>query len=417
MKIAIVGSGISGMAAAHFLNPHHDVWLFEKEARLGGHSRSVTVHDGSKDVAIDTGFIVFNQRNYPNLTRLFERLDVPVAKSDMSFGVSINDGWLEYGTLRLSDMLAQKRNLFRMEFLRMVYDILRFNRQARAYVGANPNASLEECLEQLQLSAWFRHYYLLAMAGAIWSSPAGQMAQFPAQTLIRFFDNHGLLSLADPIQWYTVRGGSQVYVERLTRSFADKIQSGLGVSRIRRTAQGVELRDTQGHWHHFDQVVLACHSDQALALLEAPEPEERALLSAIAYQPNRVVLHSDASFMPKRRSAWSSWIYLSQTGQDGEPQEALTYWMNNLQPLNSDKNFFVTLNPAREPQQVYSDRVFHHPVFDKAAIAAQGDLRNIQGRGGLWYAGAWQGHGFHEDGLVSGMAVARSLGAELPWTC
>ncbi len=417
MKIAIVGSGISGMAAAYFLNPHHDVWLFEKQQRLGGHSHTVTVNDGKKELAIDTGFIVFNQRNYPNLTRLFDRLEVPVAKSDMSFGVSINDGWLEYGTLRLSDMIAQKRNLFRLDFLRMVYDILRFNRQARAYVGANPGASLEECLDQLQLSAWFRHYYLLAMAGAIWSSPTGQMAQFPAQTLIRFFDNHGLLSLADQIQWYTVLGGSQVYVERLTQSFADKIHYGAGITRVRRTAEGVELRDSQGQWHQFDQVVLACHSDQALALLEEPEPQERALLSAIAYQPNRVVLHSDASFMPKRRSAWSSWIYLNETRADGQPQEALTYWMNNLQPIDSKQNFFVTLNPAREPQQLHSDHVFHHPVFDKAAIEAQAALPSIQGRGGVWYAGAWQRHGFHEDGLVSAMTVARELGAKIPWTC
>lgn len=420
MKIAVVGGGISGMAAAYLLNRHHDVWVYEKDAQMGGHARTVDVALPERKVPVDMGFIVFNRRNYPNLTGLFDHLEVPVAKSDMSFGVSINDGWLEYGTLRLTDIFAQKRNFLRLNFLRMIYDILRFNRQALGYAGSNPSASLEDCLHQLQMSDWFREYYLLAMAGAIWSSPVGSMRQFPAQTLINFFENHGLLSLADPIQWYTVKGGSREYVRRLTQSFEPKIRYGCGVQAIRRLpGGGVELRDSQGQWDRFDQVVLGCHTDQSLAMMQDASDEERGLLSAIAYQPNRVVLHSDQSFMPKRRSAWSSWVYLSQTKDSALPKsgqsEQLSYWMNNLQPLDSEKNFFVTLNPARQPEQAHSEEVFDHPVFDRRAIEAQGDLHRIQGRNGIWYCGAWQGHGFHEDGLVSGMRVAQQLGADVPW--
>ncbi len=419
MKIAVVGGGISGMAAAYLLNRHHDVHVYEKDAQLGGHARTVDVDLADRKVAVDTGFIVFNRRNYPNLTGLFDHLQVPVAKSDMSFGVSINDGWLEYGTLRLTDIFAQKRNFLRLNFLRMIYDILRFNRQAARFAGSHPSASLEDCLRQLQMSDWFREYYLLAMAGAIWSSPVGSMRQFPAQTLINFFENHGLLSLADPIQWYTVRGGSREYVTRLTQSFKDKIRVNSGVQAVRRVEGGVEVRDSQGQWDRFDQVVLACHSDQALAMLDAPTTTERNLLSSIAYQPNQVVLHSDTSFMPKRRSAWSSWVYLSQAAQGPDPkpavQEQLSYWMNNLQPLDCEQNLFVTLNPQRPPQQSLSQQVFHHPVFDRQAIQAQGELHHIQGQGGIWYCGAWQGHGFHEDGLVSGVRVAQQLGADVPW--
>ncbi len=417
MRIAIIGSGISGLGAAYLLHPQHDITLYEQNPTLGGHSRTVTVPTPDGDIPVDTGFIVFNHRNYPLLTGLFRHLQVPVAPSDMSFGVSIANGWLEYSTQRLNSLFAQRRNICSPAFLGMVRDILRFNAKAPALLEQDTPLTMEACLQQLGMGHWFRDYYLLAMGAAIWSTPVNGMGDFPAQTFIRFFANHGLLTLNDQPQWYTVQGGSREYIQRLSQPFVQNIRTGCGVQRLVRHADHVELHTSTGETHSYDQVVLATHSDQALRILAEPTAAEQQILGAIRYQPNEMVLHSDTGFMPRRRNAWASWVYLSEQQQDNTSAISLSYWMNNLQPLATGQPMLVTLNPGREPQAalVHDRHRFEHPVFDSAAIAAQGRLAEIQGTHRVWYCGAWQRYGFHEDGLLSAVQVAHALGAAIPW--
>lgn len=411
MKIAIIGTGISGLAAAHELYEKHDITVYEKENYVGGHSRTLEVQTPQSSVAVDTGFIVFNRRNYPRLTALFERLDVPVSRSDMSFGVSIDGGWLEYGTRGLPGVFARKRNIFRARYYGMLRDILRFNRHAKSFVRDNPQAVMEECLAGLGMGEWFRRYYLLAMGGSVWSSPLTRMLRFPAKTMVQFFDNHGLLALKGRPKWKTVRGGSREYISRLSAPFKDSIRLNCGARKVQRVASGVFVKDRCGGHEHYDHAVLACHSDQALRLIENPTPAEQFVLGNIRYQRNRAVLHSDTRFMPKRKQAWASWVYLCDNREDREPAVSLSYWMNNLQPLGTDYPLFVTLNPAREPDSelVHDEHVFEHPLFDQNAIAAQERIDDIQGHGRLWFCGAWQGYGFHEDGLNSAIAMAEKL--------
>ena len=416
MNIAIIGGGIAGLSAAFLLQPHHQVTVYEQESVPGGHSRTCSVPTADGDIAVDTGFIVFNRRNYPNLSALFAELQVPVANSAMSFGVSLDRGRYEYSTANLAGLFAQPGNLVQPAHWRLLRDILRFNRQAKAYSVQYPQASLGDCLSDLQLSAEFCNYYLLAMSGAIWSTSASQIEQMPASTLIRFFDNHGLLTINQQPQWYTVRGGSQVYVQKLTAAFRTAIRHASKVVCVARTSEGVAVTTADNDTAHYDQVIFACHSDQALQLLHAPTSLEQAVLGAIRYQPNQVILHSDLRCMPRRRRAWASWVYLADTTQ-AEPALSLTYWMNNLQPLGTQQPLLVTLNPSKEPDPalVYDRHTFSHPLFDASAIAAQTRLPDIQGRDGIWFCGAWQGYGFHEDGLNSAIAVAQQLGAQVPW--
>ena len=417
-KIAIIGSGISGLAAAYMLHPHHDITVYEKNNYIGGHSRTVEVTTPQGDVvAVDTGFIVFNHRNYPLLSSLFKHLDVPVVESNMSFGTSIDNGWLEYGTQSLFDMFAQKRNLLRPAFWQMIRDIMRFNRLARDYLSADPGVTLAACLDALKMGPWFREYYLLAMGGAIWSTPLTEMLAFPAAAFIRFFDNHGLLTVSDQPQWLTVKGGSKEYVKRLTAGFRDGIRLRAAVVSVSRTAGGIVIIDHTGANQLVDEVIFACHADQALRMITNPSDEEQRLLGAFHYQPNRMVLHSDTSFMPKRRSAWSSWVYLSETTHDDEHQLSLSYWMNNLQPLQTKQPVIVTLNPGREPAEhlVHDEYWFEHPLFDASAIAAQAEIDNIQGQDRFWFCGAYQRYGFHEDGLLSAVTMARHMGIKPSW--
>jgi predicted NAD/FAD-binding protein len=415
MKIAIIGSGISGLGAAHLLHDKHEITLFEKNATLGGHSRTVNAKVDGIDIPIDTGFIVFNKRNYPNLVSLFNQLGVPIAKSDMSFGVSVNNAWLEYGTRRPLDIFSQKMNLLRPQFWQMLRDIFKFNKQAKKYLTSD--ITLGKCLDELGLGNWFKAYYLLPMGASIWSMPIHEMLAFPAQSFIRFFDNHGLLTINDQPQWYTVKGGSQEYIKLLTAPFADNIKRNCGIKKVIRHNNHIELLDASGIKTTYDQVIFACHTDQILNILAQPTKAEQQIIGAIDYQTNEMVLHSDTSFMPKRQSAWSSWVYLSDTKEDQTSSISLSYWMNNLQPLATKKPMLVTLNPGREPDaaKVYDRYTFHHPVFDKKAIDAQGCLEKIQGVDRIWYAGAWQGYGFHEDGLLSAVKIAKKLGAHIPW--
>jgi predicted NAD/FAD-binding protein len=416
MKIAIIGSGISGLGAAYLLNPHHDITVFEKNDYIGGHSRTITVPDGNgKKTPVDTGFIVFNKRNYFHLTRLFERLNVTIEKSDMSFGVSIKDDWLEYGS---KGMFAQKRNFLRPQFWKMIWDVLKFNKRAKSYIEKNPSATLQQCLGDLNTGRWFREYYLQAMGAAIWSCSVETILKFPASSFIRFFDNHGLLTVNDHPQWYTVSGGSREYVTKLTDNFKDKIQLKNGAAKITKRNDGrLDVLTANGQTETFDKVVFACHADEALAMIDNADDMERNILTPFGYQDNKVVVHNDISFMPHRKGAWASWVYLSDTDQDKNESVSLTYWMNNLQNMVTDKPLLVTLNPGRMPDAdlILDTHEFSHPVFDKGAVNSQSKIADLQGHNNLYYCGAYQRYGFHEDGLLSAVNMVKTMGIEIPW--
>lgn len=413
MKIAIIGTGISGLGAAWLLHRKHDITVYEPNAYCGGHSRTIEISDGGRRIPVDTGFIVFNHRNYPHLTGLFRHLDVPVIPSDMSFGASIANGWLEYGS---NGMFAQPLNLLRPQFWGMLRDILRFNRQALAFAEGRDDMTLGACLEALGMGDWFRRYYLQAMGAAIWSCSVDTILDFPASTFLRFFENHGLLTVNDQPQWHTVQGGSREYVSRLTASFRDRIRLNCGVRRVERRDGTVTVEDTQGGQAVYDHVVFACHADEALRLLADPSPKERSVLGAFGYQENRVVVHGDVSFMPRRKGCWSSWVYLSEGDLDEKPVVSLSYWMNLLQKLDTRTPVIITLNPGRKPTgPIHDEHVFDHPVFTLEALRAQREIPGIQGQGNIWHCGAYQRYGFHEDGLMSAVAVAEKLDADVPW--
>lgn len=410
-RIAVIGGGIAGMSAALLLAPTHRVTLFEAAPRLGGHARTV-VAGKRGDQPVDTGFIVFNYANYPHLTRLFAELDVPVQRSNMSFGVSLDGGRREYALRSLGALFAQKRNLASPRFLTMLRDIARFNAEAEA-LAEDGDMSVEELTRALGLGEAFRRDYLLPICGAIWSTPAAEVGAFPARSLLRFFRNHALLSPKGQHQWWTVQGGSVEYVRRLEarlRLMGVDLRPGCPVASVRRPASGALVRPAGGQEERFDAVVLACHSDQALALLSDASPEERADLSAITYRPNRAVLHADPAQMPKRRACWSSWVYLSETVGE-EPAVGVSYWMNRLQNIPEDDTLIVTLNPRRALREdlIYDEVTFDHPVFDAAALSAQTRIAERNGTRNTWFAGAWLRYGFHEDGFASAVRIARAI--------
>ncbi|KIC25483.1 MULTISPECIES: NAD(P)/FAD-dependent oxidoreductase [unclassified Leisingera] len=413
-KIAIVGGGISGLSAAYYLSERHDVTLFEAAPRLGGHARTVLAGKNG-DQPVDTGFIVFNYATYPYLTRLFRELDVPVIKSEMSFCASIDDGRLEYGLNNLRMLAAQKLNLVRPQFHKMVADIVRFGKRAEA-AATDDNKTIGELVEELGLGSWFRNHYLMPMCGAIWSTPATDVDAFPAKSLVRFFRNHALLAGTGKHQWWTVKGGSIEYVRRLEAALVARgceIRTGSPVEQVTRQAGCVSVQAQGADPRLFDDIILACHSDQALSILGADAtPAEAAALGAIRYQPNTAVLHCDSGQMPKRRSCWSSWAYRSQDGGVG-----VTYWMNRLQSIPESDPLFVTLNPTRPipAGKVYDTVEFSHPVFDKAALRAQRQIRTIQGQNNTWFAGAYNRHGFHEDGIASAMRIVRIMNSLTPY--
>ncbi|WP_069301018.1 NAD(P)/FAD-dependent oxidoreductase [Neptunicoccus sediminis] len=408
VNIAVIGAGVSGMGAAHLLSKSHNVTLLETETRLGGHARTVTAGKNG-DQPVDTGFIVFNYANYPRLTGLFDALDVPVIKSDMSFGVSADDGRIEYALNDLAALFAQKRNIVNPLFLGMLVDILRFNAKA-VDMAADPDLTLGELMRRLRMGEWFQKYYLLPFSGAIWSTPLEQMLSFPAQALTRFFQNHNLLNIYGQHQWYTVEGGSVEYVRRLElamRRQGCEIRTGAKVVGVRRNPTGVEIRLEGGAWEKFDRVVFACHSDQALAMLSDPTPEERATLGVIGYQLNRAVLHADPSIMPKRKSCWASWTYTTAQQNASDPV-GITYWMNRLQSIPQDDLLLSSLNPTStiRDELIYEETSFMHPVFDRAALNAQNRIKSLQGLNNTWFCGAYLRNGFHEDGYSSAVDVA-----------
>jgi predicted NAD/FAD-binding protein len=415
-KIAIIGTGISGLGAAYLLDRRHEVTVYEKASRIGGHSRTVTVDYDGKTIPVDTGFIVFNEKNYPQLSAMFRHLGMPTHKSDMTFAASIRNGWLEWGAKDTNAVFGQRRNLLRPKFGLMIRDVFKFNARAEATVARHPDLTLDELIVMLGLSDWFRRFYLLPMAAAIWSCPPREMLRFPAATLIGFMANHHLLSASGQPQWYTVTGGAREYVTRLTQGFADRIRIGCGAAAVTRTAQGVTVTDTSGARQVYDHVVFASHGDETLRLLTDADARERAVLSAFHYQKNIAVLHRDESVMPKNKRCWASWNYASD-GDMSDPALSVTYWMNLLQGIPNETPLFVTLNPktAIAEDKIFDTHEFEHPVFDQGAIAAQAQVQAMQGARNTWFCGAHLRNGFHEDGLASAVHVARLLGAETPW--
>jgi predicted NAD/FAD-binding protein len=417
-RIAVIGSGISGASAAWLLRDHAEVTLFEAGARFGGHTH--TFHtDEDRPVAVDTGFMVFNRENYPLLCALFEHIGIGSYPTDMSFSASFDQGRLEYAGSDLNTLFGQRRNLVNARFWGLLFSIVRFNRVAQQVLLEPPPArmSMGDFLDRHGFSETFRSRYLYPMAAAIWSCPREQIARFPAVSFLRFFANHGLIRLADRPQWLTVEGGSSSYMDRIIGDLGPRARVNAPVIRVERDGQGVTVVHADGTREPFDELVLACHSDQALRLLADPSPSECRLLGAIPYQGNRVLLHRDDSLMPRERRVWSSWNYLSRSARDGAQAVSVTYWMNRLQRLATPDNYFVSLNPLSEPREetIAAEFEYQHPVFTTAALEAQRQLYRIQGRSHTWFAGAWTGYGFHEDGMRSGVEVAQALGAPLPW--
>lgn len=417
-RIAVVGGGISGLGAAWLLARGHHVTLIEAQDAVGGHTNTVDCPTPQGTVPVDTGFIVYNERNYPHLTALFERLRVPTHASDMSFAFSARDIDLEYAGDNLRTLFAQRRNLLRPAFWRMTADILRFNRAANARLdeGLDESATLGELLDELDMAEPFRRYYLLPMSAAIWSCPQDEMLAFPAERFLRFFRNHGLIQLADRPRWRTVAGGGREYLRRMLPGI-QRVITGTPVRRVERGPRQVSIYGDGGLIGHFDQVVIGAHADQALAMLERPSFWERTLLGAFRYQDNVAWLHGDRALMPRRRAVWSAWNHLTQDVREGDCPVAVSYWMNRLQPLATDAGIFVTLNPPRAPAAESTHRriVYQHPVFDHGAVRAQRLLPRIQGRDRIWFCGSYFGYGFHEDGLRSAVDVARRLGIAAPW--
>nr|WP_321456427.1 FAD-dependent oxidoreductase [uncultured Cohaesibacter sp.] len=430
MHIAVIGSGISGLSAAWLLSRDHIVDIFEKDDRLGGHANTQRVATVSGPVDVDTGFIVYNERTYPNLTRLFAHLGVETAVSDMSFSASLRDRDQEYSGQGLKGLLAKPSNAISPRFIRMLADIRRFYQEAPLAIASGnfEPMTLEAYLKANNYSEAFIHDHLVPMGAAIWCIPSEEMMKFPFEAFMRFSINHGLVQFRDRPQWRTIPGGSQRYVEMIVGQISGDIHLNQAISDLERRPGSVTIRTRQGLEKRYDHVVLACHADQALQILEAGNGDidqaERDILKSIPYHKNLAILHKDPALMPRRRAAWASWNYIqdsraSEKTADPEPRLCVTYWMNKLQPLTCDDNLFVTLNPIDQPAEgtVLRSQLYHHPVFSMQAIQAQKQLWSLQGNRRTWFCGAYFGYGFHEDGIQAGLAVAEQLGGtKRPWT-
>lgn len=414
MKIAVVGTGISGMSAAWLLSGHHDVTVFEKNGRLGGHTNTRVVQSATGPVSVDTGFIVHNDRNYPRLIALLQLLNVETQVSNMSFAASLDDGKLEYAG---DSLFAQRSNVIRPSHWKMLLDITRFNRLGKLALRSysTQGMSLGDWLDQHRFSQAFEARYLLPMAASIWSSPSHAMRDFSAQAFLEFFNNHGLLDLSNRPIWRTLKGGSVSYLHRLARDLEGRVRTSCAVVSVRREAEAVWVTDEHGHEAQFDAVVFGSHADETLAMLKDPDIAERALLGTFKFRENRAILHSDEQLMPRLKRAWSSWNYMTRRDH-AEQSVSISYWMNRLQALDGPTQYFVTLNPLIEPRAhlVHYETQYTHPIFDVSTREAQASMGLLQGHRRSWYCGAWMGYGFHEDGLGSAIEVVKSLGVGLP---
>jgi uncharacterized protein len=425
MKVAVIGTGIAGNAAAWLLSQRYSVTVYERELRAGGHSHTVRIDYDREAIDVDIGFIVYNELNYPELTALFAHLDVETVETCMSFSVSSDDGRFEWkgGGLswhdKLSGLFAKRRNLLSLSYLRMLAEIARFNRQSVAdyRTGDLAGLTLGEYLQGHAFAPRLWRDYLAPMGAAIWSSPVTEIFNFPAENFVAFFNNHRLLHLNRPT-WRTVKSGSHCYVEKLTSAFKSRIRLGCGAISVERSDRGVSIVDSHGKRETYDHVIIAAHSDQALKLLSDADEREFAILSAIRYAPNTIYLHRDSRLMPKSRNAWASWNFLGWRRDAAALNDvSVTYWMNRLQRIDPTKPLFVSLNPPFEPAPHLTFRmdICEHPQYNARAFVAQTRLHEIQGRRRTWFCGAWTGYGFHEDGLRSGIEIGRALGVEVPW--
>ncbi len=426
MTVAVIGSGVAGLTAAHLLHPHHRVTVFEADARVGGHANTVPVTLQGRTTWVDTGFLVYNERNYPGFIRLLDKLGVATQPSDMSFSVSDERSGLQWRGTNLNSVFAQRRRAVSPTFLRMLGDVVRFNREARKMLNqaggptSDPSFTLEDLLAQGRYSAQFRDWYLIPMGSAIWSADPTTFLRYPAEAFARFFENHGLLRVGDQPSWRTVSGGSRRYVEALTAPLRSQLRVGEPVTKIVRRANGVEVSTQSSAPTTFDRVVIATHSDQALRLLSDPSQAEREILGSIRFQPNIATLHTDSALLPGNHRARAAWNYhvLDDSRSRGTEQgqrATLTYHLNTLQGLDAAADICVTLNrpDAPKPELVVDHINYAHPVFDEAAIRAQRRLHEINGANGTYYCGAYWGYGFHEDGVQSAIEVGRHFGATL----
>ena len=417
MKIAIIGSGISGLSTAWFLKQKHDITLFEKNNYLGGHSNTASIKYKNKKIDVDTGFIVFNFRTYPNLKAFFELLNVKIAKSDMSFGIKNLDNSLEYSGNNLFSLFAQKKNLLNPKFWGMLKDIMVFNKKATKLIKSkqvDENLTLEQFIKNLKLGQYFQDYYLLPMAAAIWSCPLELMKNYPAQTFLQFFYNHGLLTITNQPQWYTVAGGSKEYVKKISQSFDNKIKLNCAIKSAIQKGKKIILQDENNQEYQFDHIIFASHTDQTFKILQDKTKEEKEILGNIKYSKNTAILHKSETQMPKSKKAWASWIYLSSSKEN---KVSLSYWMNNLQNIEHKYPLFVTLNPITKiaKKDIFGQYKYEHPIFDLKAIEAQKSLDKIQGQRNIWFCGAWTKYGFHEDGLNSALKIVKKFDINIPW--
>ena len=420
LNIAIIGSGISGLSAAWLLNQAHDVTVFEKNNYIGGHSHTVVADDNFGRIPIDTGFIVYNEMNYPNLTALFNFLDVPTEASEMSFSASLDDGLFEYSGTNLNGLFGQRVNIVRPRFWQMMIGILRFYREAPSFLAQknDKSMSLGEYLDHKNYHPTFINDHLLPMGAAIWSTTSEEIKAYPANAFIRFFQSHGLLNIIRRPSWRTVTGGSREYVKLLSAQLKDRTVLDAVVS-VSRKSEKVEIKTKGGQSLCFDQIVIATHADEAIALIEEPNELETKLLSPWHYTKNQTILHRDKKFMPKERRTWSSWNFLEAESETREKAFSVTYWMNKLQNLKTENDYFVTLNPNMRinPDTIILEQEYTHPFFDEKALKSQKFLWDLQGVDRLWFCGSYFGYGFHEDGLQSGLAVAEALGSvSRPWS-
>jgi len=417
-SIAIVGSGIAGLSAAWLLNQRYDVTVFEKQGRIGGHSNTVDVVAPEGQTSVDTGFIVYNEVNYPNLVALFDHLNVETEPGDMSFAVSYDDGALEYGSSDVNAVFGQRRNILSPSFWKMILDIRRFYADAPLILKDSErfrDVSLGQYLNTNGYSAAFIEDFILPMGAAIWSTRADEMQAHPVETFVRFFTSHGLMQFNNRIPWRTVKGGSRNYVQPLSKNLTKNLRTGNGVQSISRHDNGVTIVDSTGRERKFDALVIGAHANEALSMLHDADDMERRLLGAFRYTDNKAVLHRDTRLMPKRRQVWSSWNYMGAA----EAGASVTYWMNSLQPLKINFPLFVTVNPKRDPDPstVFREFDYAHPFYDLAALNAQEELWQLQGRRHTWFCGSYFGYGFHEDALQSGLAAAEDIGGvRRPWT-
>ena len=415
MKIAVIGSGISGLSASWLISKYHRVNLFEKKSYFGGHSNTQIVQENNKEIAVDSGFIVFNEHNYPNLCKLFKSLNVKISESDMSFSVSRNNGELEYSGSGFSGIFAQKRNLLNKDFLFMVYEILKFYKFHSQNYSNYKSETLSQFLTSNKYSDYFKQNHIYPMAASIWSSQLSDIANYPFDKFVKFFNNHNLFNLFFRPKWKTVLGGSKEYVKKILNSKKIMPKKNICVEVLNRNKNQVTLL-VDGKKKFFDKLVIATHTDQAIKLLKDLTKDEKRILSSIKYSSNKVYFHTDEKLMPKNKKVWSSWNFL---GNDSKKETlSVSYWMNNLQRLYTEQNYFVTLNPFKKP--VYSKIIkiidYSHPTFTFDTFEAQEDLKKIQGKNSTWFCGAYTGYGFHEDGIKSGLGVAEQiLGKKRPW--